>query len=90
VLHKGEFVDGYGGPYWIFHGRALRRTVQHALDCQLGACVLYSTMKVRDTLAQVMRDAGHTTVEIEPQLQPLSGEVFEYKSANKDGGAKQY
>jgi hypothetical protein len=33
-----------------------------------------------------MRDAGHTAVEIEPQLQ--TGEVFDYKSANKEDGAR--
>src|SRR4051812_20116266 len=35
-----------------------------------------------------MRDAGHTAVEIEPQLQPLNGEVFDYKTANKDDEAR--
>jgi hypothetical protein len=39
--------------------------------------------EVRDVLAQCMREAGHTLVEVEPQLQELSGEVFEFKSANK-------
>jgi len=32
--------------------------------------------------------AGHVAVEIEPQLQPLDGEVFDYKSANKDDEAR--
>ena len=35
-----------------------------------------------------MREAGHTAVEVEPQLQPLTGEVFDYKSANKDDEAR--
>jgi len=35
-----------------------------------------------------MREAGHSAVEIEPQLQPLSGEAFEYKSANKEDDAR--
>jgi hypothetical protein len=35
-----------------------------------------------------MREAGLTPVEPEPKLQPLSGEVFEYKSANKDDEAR--
>ena len=35
-----------------------------------------------------MREAGHHVVETEPQLQPLDGEVFEYKSANKDDDAR--
>ena len=35
-----------------------------------------------------MRDAGLTAVEIEPPLQPLTGEVFDYKSANKADEAR--
>jgi len=35
----------------------------------------------------VFRDAGHT-VETEPLLQKLSGEGFEYKSANKEDDAR--
>src|SRR3978361_2261897 len=43
--------------------------------------------EVRDVFAQLFRDAGHT-VEVEPLLQKLSGEVFEYKSANKEDDAR--
>ena len=42
---------------------------------------------MRDVLAQVMRDAGHV-VETEPPLQKLSGEGFDYKSANKEDDAR--
>ena len=35
-----------------------------------------------------MREAGHKAVEVEPQLQNLTGEVFEYKSANKQDDAR--
>ena len=35
-----------------------------------------------------MKEAGHTAVEVEPQLQSLDGETFEYKSANKDDEAR--
>jgi len=35
-----------------------------------------------------MRESGHTLVEVEPQLQELSGEAFEYKSANKEADAR--
>ena len=35
-----------------------------------------------------MREAGHSLVEVEPQLQELSGEVFEDKSANKEADAR--
>ena len=43
--------------------------------------------EVRDVFAQLFRDAGHT-VEVEPLLQKLSGEVFDYKSANKENDAR--
>ena len=42
----------------------------------------------RDTIAGFLREAGHLSVEVEPQLQPLSGEEFEYKSANKEDDAR--
>lgn len=95
VLHKGEFVDAcyirYGWtlldlPVSCACGTAF--TLQHALDCRLGGLRIIQHNEVRDTLAQCMREAGHTAVEIEPQLQPLSGEVFDYKSANKDDEAR--
>ena len=44
--------------------------------------------EVRDVLAECMREAGHSLVEVEPQLYELSGEVFEYKSANKEADAR--
>ena len=95
VLHKGEFVDAcyirYGWtlldlPVTCACGTA--SSVQHALDCKLGGLRIIQHNEVRDTIAQCMREAGHTAVETEPQLQPLDGEVFDYKSANKDDEAR--
>lgn len=63
-------------------------SLQHALDCPTGGLRIIQHNEVRDTIAQCMRDAGHTAVEIEPQLQPLTGEVFDYRSANKDDEAR--
>ena len=62
--------------------------IQHALDCKLGGLRTIQHNEVRDVLAQCMREAGHTLVEVEPQLQELSGEVFEFKSANKEADAR--
>ena len=44
--------------------------------------------EVRDLVAKVMKEAGHRAVEVEPALQPLSGEIFERKSANKKDEAR--
>jgi hypothetical protein len=95
VLHKRDFVDAcymrYGWalldlPISCACGNAFN--LQHALDCKLGGLRIIQHNEVRDTIAQLMREAGHTAVELEPQLQPLDGEVFDYKSANKDEEAR--
>ena len=39
-------------------------------------------------MAQFMREAGFSPVETEPALQPLSGEEFFYKTANKESEAR--
>ena len=62
--------------------------IQHALDCKLGGLRTIQHNEVRDVVAQCMREAGHSLVEVEPQLQELSGEVFDYKSANKEADAR--
>jgi hypothetical protein len=94
VLHKGDFVDAVYMRYgWTLPdlpvscpcGAAFN--MQHALDCMLGGFRTIQHNEVRDVFAQLMRDAGHT-VETEPPLQKLSGEVFEYKSANKEDDAR--
>jgi hypothetical protein len=94
VLHKGDFVDAmymrYGWtlpdlPVTCPCGHAY--SLQHALDCPLGGFRTIQHNEVRDVMAQVMRDAG-LTVETEPLLQKLSGEVFDYKSTNKEDDAR--
>jgi len=90
VLHKGEFVDAI----CIRYGWELRDlpttcacgasfSVQHSLDCQLGGYRTIQHNEVRDVL-----EAGHPSVEVEPKLQALSGEAFDYKSAIKDSDAR--
>src|SRR6185437_2730872 len=95
VLHKRDFVDScymrYGWtlldlPISCACGNAFN--VQHALDRKLGGLRIIQHNEVRDTIAQFMREAGHKAVELEPQLQPLDGEAFDYKSANKDDEAR--
>ena len=44
--------------------------------------------EIRDVMAQTMRDAGYLAVEVEPQLQELTGEVFDFKSANVKADAR--
>ena len=95
ILHKGDFVDAICIRYgWQL--RDLPATcpcgsafgVQHALDCSLGGFRTIQHNEVRDLLAGCMKEAGHSYVETEPALQPLHGEVFKYKSANKQDDAR--
>jgi hypothetical protein len=95
VLHKGDFVDAIYMRYgWTIPDLPLvcacgeNFSVQHSLDCLLGGYRTIQHNEVRDVLAQAMREAGHTAVEVEPQLQPLSGEEFKYNSANKEPDAR--
>jgi hypothetical protein len=95
VLHKGDFVDAIYMRYgWTIPDLPLvcacgeNFSVQHSLDCLFGGYRTIQHNEVRDVLAQAMREAGHTAVEVEPQLQPLSGEEFKYNSANKEPDAR--
>ena len=96
VLHKRDFVDAC----YIRYGWELLNLpttcggcgeafdVQHALNCKHGGLRIIQHNEVRDTIAQCMKEAGHIAVETEPLLQPLEGETFENKSANKDEEAR--
>ena len=95
ILHKGEFVDAlyirYGWsppdlPATCACGASF--DVKHALECQIGGYRTIQHNEVRDVIAECIREAGHLSVETEPKLQPLSGEQFQYKSANKDEDAR--
>ena len=44
--------------------------------------------ETRDEMTKIMREAGLIGVEVEPKLQPLSGEVFDLKPANKEDEAR--
>jgi len=95
ILHKGEFTDAVYMRYgWAIPDLPLvcacgeSFSVQHALDCLLGGYRTIQHNEVRDVFAHAMREAGHTAVEVEPALQPLTGEVFDFKSANKEPDAR--
>ena len=88
ILHKNDFVDAIYIRYgWDLLNIPLeckchaKFSLQHALDCKLGGLRVIQHNEARDTMAQFMREAGFTSVETEPKLQPLSGETFIYKSA---------
>ena len=94
VLHKGDFTDAicirYGWPLARLPSTCSCGSpfnVQHALDCMLGGYRIIQHNEARDVVAQCMKDAGYPEVEVEPRLQDISGEKFEYKSVNKEAEA---
>ena len=61
--------------------------MQHALDCMIGGYRNVMHNELRDTVANVLKKATIKLWKHEPRL-PLSGEHFEYKSANCDEDAR--
>ena len=95
VLHKKDFLDAvyirYGWPIMDLPttctcGDAF--SVQHSLDCLLGGFRTLQHNEVRDLVADCLREARFPGVEVEPQLQPLSGESFKLKTTNTDEDAR--
>ena len=95
ILHKGDFVDSLCMRYgWQIKclatecGCGARFDLQHALNCPLGGFRMIQHNEARDLVAECMREAGFSAVETEPRLQDLTGEMFDFKSAIKEGEAR--
>ena len=93
-LSKGEFRDALclrygwtpdGLPSHCPDGNAF--TVEHALSCPRGGYVALRHNEIRDVLAELMQETC-CNVATEPELQPLSGEVFEHRTAVTADGAR--
>ena len=63
-------------------------SLQHALDCPLGGLRAIQHNEARDTVAQMMREAGLLCVETEPRLQKFTGEEFDLKTTNTEDEAR--
>ena len=61
--------------------------IEHALSCRYGGLPIRRHNEVRNLLASCLRKAGCDTT-IEPQLQPLSGEVFLRQTTTTDQEAR--
>ena len=93
-LHKGAFRDAlclqYGWrppllPSNCVCGKLF--SVEHALCCPCGGLPIVRHNELRDITAGLLTELCHS-VEVEPSLQPLSGESFQYRSANVEDGAR--
>ncbi len=90
ALHKGAFRDAlalrYGWepallPSHCACGKAF--SSEHALSCPTGGFLIVRHNEVRDFTAGLLREICHD-VEIEPTLQPLTGEQLVLATANRN------
>ena len=61
--------------------------MDHALSCGRGGYVIMRHNKIRDLTASFLHEVA-TCIEVEPNLQPITGEVFD-RSANVDENSRQ-
>lgn len=86
-LHKSAFRDALALRYgWQPDHLPLECvcgsdfTVDHALSCPRGGFTIQRHNELRDVTAQLLTEVCHD-VMIEPDLQPLTGETFQHKTA---------
>ena len=94
ALHKGAFRDALSLRYsWhILHqpescacGKAF--DVNHAMICPKGGFPILRHNEVRDITADLLSEICHD-VEVEPKLQPLTGERLSHRTANVEKEAR--
>ena len=62
-------------------------TVEHAFTCKRGGFVTIRHNEIRDFTAELLNEVCQD-VEVEPILTPLTGEHFQYRSANLEDNAR--
>ena len=94
ALHKGAFRDAvalrYGCEPAILPSHCARGVSIgscHALTCSKGGLTIARHNEIWDLKANLISEVC-SDVEVEPKLQPLSGENFLHVSANKDPEAR--
>ena len=87
VLNKQQFRDALllrynlpfeGIPSACACGKS--NTLEHCLSCAIGGYVYLRHNNIRDLTANFLEEAGCKAVTIEPQLLPITGETFQFKS----------
>ena len=93
-LHKGAFRDalclrfGWQPPHIPSNcvcGK--RQTVEHALSCSHGGFPALRHNDIRDITAKCLSEVCHN-VAVEPELQPLTGQRLQLRTANSEEGAQ--
>ena len=93
-LHKQAFRDALCIRYgWDPQGlpshcsRGAQFNTTHAFNCHKGAFPTIRHNRIHDLTAQLLTDVC-PSVEIEPHLQPLSGETFPHRTTNLEDNAR--
>lgn len=93
-LHKTAFHDALALRYGWLPSRTPSHcacgssfSVDHALSCPKGGFPSIRHNEVRDLTADLLSEVCHD-VEVEPNLQPLNDETFQYKTSNTQDGAR--
>ena len=93
-LHKSAFRDAIslrygwkpeGMPTTCVCGKAF--SVEHAMSCKCGGLIINRHNEIRDITADLMSEVS-SNVEVEPQLQPLTGEMMSQRSAVQSDEAR--
>ena len=93
-LHKGAFKDAlalrYGWspsiiPLHCECGSAF--TVEHVMSCPRGGLPIVRHNEIRDVTASLLTEVCHVVL-LEPDLQPLTGEVIPRATSVKSDGAR--
>ena len=93
ALHKGCFQDalcmryGWQPSHMPSHCVCgVDFSVEHALSCSCGSLPSIRHNDIRDLTAKILTEVC-SNVSIEPSLQPLTGEILNYRSCNTEEGA---
>ena len=93
-LHKGDFRDAISLRYgWKPKGLPMHCvcgkdfSVEHATSCPSGALPTIQHNDIRDITAELMTEICDNFA-VEPKLQTITGEMFQYRSTNTDEEAR--
>ncbi len=94
TLHKGAFRDALALRYgWLPSNSPTHCdcgslfTVDHCLSCCKGGFPTLRHNEIRDLTARLLTEVSHE-VRVEPNLQPITGEVFSRATSNTQEGAR--
>ena len=93
-LHKSAFIDAVALRYSWPHTKlpsscacGVSLTTEHAFSCPKGGFPSLRHNEIRDITANLLTEVCHD-VCVEPELQPLTGELLTNATANKEDGGR--